>query len=102
MKLFLSLIHAGLGGRYKFSWISSNTHPKSGRFGIVRNYSQQLLRGTYMYAFGAALMTGKYPIRLGLQYSVIKPCQPKAVPLEEVMMPQYFQIVGIRYSYDRK
>lgn len=42
----------------------------------------------------AALMTGRYPIRLGLQYHVIRPWAQYGVDLDERMLPQALKTVG--------
>ncbi|CAL1279747.1 unnamed protein product [Larinioides sclopetarius] len=42
----------------------------------------------------AALLTGKYPIRLGLQHGVIGGGEPTTVPLEEKLLPQYLKELG--------
>lgn len=41
-----------------------------------------------------ALMTGLYPIRLGLQHHVIRANEPSGLPLEMKTMPQYFKHLG--------
>ncbi|GFR02792.1 arylsulfatase B [Trichonephila clavata] len=59
--------------------------------GIMLNnyYSEQLCTPSR-----GALMTGQYPIRLGLQHYVIRACEPTALPLEMKTMPQYFKDLG--------
>ncbi|XP_055938572.1 arylsulfatase B-like [Argiope bruennichi] len=42
----------------------------------------------------AALLTGKYPIRLGLQHLVIRANEKSALPLEEKLLPQYLKDLG--------
>ncbi|GBO18830.1 Arylsulfatase B [Araneus ventricosus] len=42
----------------------------------------------------AALLTGKYPIRLGLQHHVIRANEATALPIEEKVLPQYFKELG--------
>ena len=39
-------------------------------------------------------MTGKYPIRLGLQHLVIGAGEPWGLPLKEKLLPQYLQEQG--------
>ncbi|KAF7418651.1 hypothetical protein HZH68_001304 [Vespula germanica] len=42
----------------------------------------------------ATLMTGKYPIRLGLQHSVLLHAEPRGLPLNETLLPQYLKKAG--------
>ncbi|CAM9189691.1 unnamed protein product [Choristocarpus tenellus] len=42
----------------------------------------------------SALMTGRYPVRYGFQYSVIQPAETWGLPLWEKIMPQYFNDAG--------
>lgn len=42
----------------------------------------------------AALMTGRYPIRVGLQHDVIYSAQPYGLFLNETIMPQYLKELG--------
>jgi arylsulfatase A-like enzyme len=42
----------------------------------------------------ASLMTGRYPIRTGLQVGVIRPWADYGLPLEERMLPQALQAAG--------
>ncbi|CAL1279729.1 unnamed protein product [Larinioides sclopetarius] len=42
----------------------------------------------------AALLTGKYPMRLGLQHNVILGGEPIGLPLNETTMPQHFKKFG--------
>lgn len=44
----------------------------------------------------AALMTGRYPIRMGLQVGVIRPHAKYGLDLEELMLPQALQRAGYR------
>lgn len=42
----------------------------------------------------AALMTGRYPMRYGLQRGVIRPDEPEGIPLREILLPQGFRECG--------
>jgi len=42
----------------------------------------------------SALMTGRYPMRFGIQYTVVRPWSNYGVPLDERLMPQSFQAAG--------
>ncbi|GFS44384.1 arylsulfatase B [Trichonephila inaurata madagascariensis] len=41
-----------------------------------------------------SLLTGQYPIRLGLQHYVLRANEPSGIPLEMNTMPQYFKGLG--------
>ncbi|KAL2724742.1 arylsulfatase B-like isoform X2 [Vespula maculifrons] len=42
----------------------------------------------------ATLLTGKYPTRLGLQHSVLLHAEPRGLPLNETLLPQYLKKAG--------
>ena len=42
----------------------------------------------------ASLMTGRYPMRYGLQVDVIRPWEQRGLPLEEQMLPQALKTAG--------
>lgn len=42
----------------------------------------------------SALMTGRWPMRLGIGYTVVRPWADYGVPLEEHLMPQSFKAAG--------
>ncbi len=42
----------------------------------------------------AALMTGRYPMRYGLQVGVVKPWEKRGLPLEERLLPQALKEAG--------
>uniref|UniRef100_A0A336MNQ6 CSON003548 protein n=1 Tax=Culicoides sonorensis TaxID=179676 RepID=A0A336MNQ6_CULSO len=44
----------------------------------------------------AALMTGKYPIRTGMQHDVITTMEPRGLPLKEKLLPEYLNELGYK------
>ncbi|KAH8401742.1 hypothetical protein KR009_007590 [Drosophila setifemur] len=42
----------------------------------------------------SALMTGKYPIHTGMQHTVLYAAEPRGLPLEEKILPQYLNDLG--------
>ncbi|KAF7285683.1 hypothetical protein GWI33_010178 [Rhynchophorus ferrugineus] len=42
----------------------------------------------------SALMTGKYPIRTGMQHTVLFGAEPRGLPLSEKILPQYLRELG--------
>nr|XP_050849642.1 arylsulfatase B [Vespula vulgaris] len=42
----------------------------------------------------SALMTGKYPIHIGMQHGVLKGAEPRGLPLNEKILPEYLQDLG--------
>ncbi|XP_066985391.1 arylsulfatase B-like [Macrobrachium rosenbergii] len=59
--------------------------------GVILNYSYVQPTCT---PTRAALMTGVYPFKMGLQKGVIRPTEPRGVPLRAKMLPQYLKSVG--------
>jgi len=46
--------------------------------------------------FRSALLTGRYPIRYGLQNEVIRPAEPNGLPLNETLLPEVLNAYGYR------
>ncbi|KAK1124469.1 hypothetical protein K0M31_006820 [Melipona bicolor] len=44
----------------------------------------------------SSLMTGKNPIHLGMQHSVLYPTEPRGLPLSEKLLPEYLKEIGYR------
>lgn len=44
----------------------------------------------------SALMTGKNPIHLGMQHSVLFPTEPRGLPLSEKLLPEYLREIGYK------
>ncbi|XP_017760255.1 PREDICTED: arylsulfatase B-like [Eufriesea mexicana] len=44
----------------------------------------------------SALMTGKNPIHLGMQHSVLYAAEPRGLPLSEKLLPEYLKEIGYR------
>ncbi|XP_017798532.1 PREDICTED: arylsulfatase B-like [Habropoda laboriosa] len=44
----------------------------------------------------SALMTGKNPIHLGMQHSVLFPAEPRGLPLSEKLLPEYLKELGYK------
>ncbi|BES94699.1 arylsulfatase b [Nesidiocoris tenuis] len=42
----------------------------------------------------SALMTGKYPMRIGMQHSVLFGAEPRGLPLSEKLLPEYLRDMG--------
>ncbi|CAL7936934.1 unnamed protein product [Xylocopa violacea] len=42
----------------------------------------------------SALMTGKHPIHTGMQHGVLKCAEPRGLPLQEKLLPQYLRELG--------
>lgn len=64
---------------------------------LERFYSQPVCSPTR-----SALMTGRSPMRLGVQYSVIRPWLDYGVPLQEHFMPESFRAAGFQTAITGK
>ncbi|XP_055695304.1 arylsulfatase B [Lutzomyia longipalpis] len=42
----------------------------------------------------AALMTGKYPVHLGMQHTVLYAAEPRGLPLKEKLLPEHLRNLG--------
>lgn len=47
----------------------------------------------------AALMTGRYPVHLGLQDSIIHPSEPRGVPLHELFLSDKLRSLGFKTAF---
>lgn len=65
-------------------------------------YNGIILKNYYVPAMctpsRSSLMTGKYPTSVGMHHYVIDSDEPWGLPLEEKIMPQYFQDAGYSTS----
>lgn len=44
----------------------------------------------------SAFMTGKYPIHIGMQHTVLYAAEPRGLPLNEKLLPQYLRDLGYK------
>lgn len=58
---------------------------------LMQYYGQQLCTPAR-----GALMTGKYPIHIGLHHDVIHPDAPWGLPLKEKVLPEYLKTLGYK------
>lgn len=47
----------------------------------------------------AAFMTGKYAIHTGTQHRVLYGAEPRGLPINEVLLPQYLKELGFEYHF---
>lgn len=71
------------------AWPAASELARSSCVSVEHYYTQPVCTPTR-----GAFMTGRYPVRLGLQHAVIGAAQPYGLPLDEVTLPERLRSVG--------
>ena len=71
------------------AWPATSKLASSSCVSVEHYYTQPVCTPTR-----GAFMTGRYPVRLGLQHAAINSAQPYGLPLEEVTLPEKLKAAG--------